>query len=338
MALPKPINPFAPLVLAERLHPQFVDLCSSPSHGEARALIADLMTRMSDPNGQLVRHFQGDAFHSRLFELACFAYLDEAGLTIDRSYAQPDFLASSRSFALSVEAVTANPPGHQAGDISLRAMQELSEAQIFEKVSREFPRRISNVLIKKLTHNYHELPQCKSKPLVFMVAPFFEAGSVFYTDDALVHLFFGAPDGRDEIEPFFERPGAEAVSAVLYCNQFTVPRFLRLGTDFAIEGAPVVFRHGTCYLADAGGDYSLTDFSYRVGSVGAPKETWADGVTLFENPYARVPLPHGALPASSFMSIRDGHVYREVRGFHSVVSFTEIRTTDDELANEHPHE
>jgi hypothetical protein len=40
---------------------------------------------MGDPNGNFVRDFQGDGFHSRVFELACFAYLEEAGLTITRS-------------------------------------------------------------------------------------------------------------------------------------------------------------------------------------------------------------------------------------------------------------
>jgi hypothetical protein len=329
MALKTQIDPFAPLVLTERLHPQFVELSRSPFHAEARGLITQLMNRMGDPNGKLIRHFQGDAFHSRLFELACFAYLEEAGLTIDRSYAQPDFLAHSKTVALAIEAVTANPPGSQALDISLRAMTELSESQIFEKVSSEFPRRICNVLLRKLTHNYHKLPQCTDKPLVFMVAPFFEPGSVFYTDDALVHLFFGAPNGVNHIEPFFARPEAVPISAVLYCNQFTVSRFMRLATDFLVEGAPVLFRHGTCYFAQTRGDYLLKDFRYRVGAVGVPKETWADGVTIFENPNALVPLPGGALPASSLVAIRDGYVYREIRGFHPVVSFTQIHGNDD---------
>jgi len=319
---------FAPVVSPHRWHPQFAELRGSALHGEARALMNALLHRMRDPNGNFVRHFQGDAFHSRLFELACFAYLEHAGLTVDRSHAQPDFLASSEDLALAIEAVTANPPGSQAADISLRQMAELSDAEILEKVSCVFPRRINSILLRKLTHNYHELPQCRDKPLVLMIAPFFEAGSVFYTDDALVHLFFGAPDGVNGIRPFFQRPEAGPVSAVLYCNQFTVTRFLRLATDFTAESAPKVFRHGTCYLA-RDDDYTLKDFRYRVGAGGTPKETWADGVTIFENPNARVPLPRNGLPGSSRVCIQDGYVYREVRGFHPVVSFIEIRSEGD---------
>jgi hypothetical protein len=40
-------------------------------------------------------------------------------------------------------------------------------------------------------------------------------------------LFFGSQNGPDEISPFFQRPVAQHVSAVLYCNP-TVPKFLWL--------------------------------------------------------------------------------------------------------------
>lgn len=316
---------FTPIVPDERQHPQFRDLMRSSCHEEARALLSELMGRMGDPNGNFIRHFQGDGFHSRLFELASFAYLEHAQLIIDRSHEQPDFLASSDGLEIAVECVTANPSTGQAADISLREMVQLSDDEVFEKVNREFPRRIAKILSRKLAHAYHELPQCRGKPLVLMIAPFFEAGSVFYTDDALFYPLFGAPEPEFEIvRPFFQRPGAETVSAILYCNQFTVPRFLRLATNFAVPDAPRVTRHGTCYLATNDYDYSLKDFSYLVGTEGTPKETWSDGVTVFENPHALLPLPRDFLPATSHVSVREGSVYREIRGFHPVVSFTQI--------------
>jgi hypothetical protein len=318
---------FSPVLSSDRMHPQFAELKGSLIHQEARALMNDLLGRMGDPNGKFIRHFQGDAFHSRLFELACFAYLESAGLTIERTFAQPDFLASGDALSMAVEAVTANPPTGQSTDISLRQMVQLSDTEILEKVTQEFPTRMGNILRKKLAHGYHELPQCQNKPLVFMVAPFFEAGSVFYTDDALMYPLFGAADpALEKVDPFFRRPNAESVSAVIYCNQFTVSRFFRLTTNFNIRDTPRVIRHGTCYRAHKNLDYSLSDFRYIVGSAGAPKESWADGVTVFENPHALVPLPRHALPCSSHISVREGHVYREVRGFHPVVSFTQIET------------
>jgi hypothetical protein len=286
---------------------------------------------MGDPNGNFVRDFQSDGFHSRLFELSSFAYLEYAKLAIDRSFEAPDFLASRDGLEIAVECVTANPPTGQATDISLREMAPLSEEEIFEKVSCEVPKRITKILIRKLAHGYHEMPQCRGKPLVLMIAPFFEAGSVFYNDDALFYPLFGAPDPEFEVvPPFFQRPDAASISAVLYCNPFTVPKFLRLAINHGAPCAPRLIRRGKCYVVRKN-DYVVEEFAYVVGSKGAPRETWGEGVTVFENPNASSPLPRDFLPASSHVSVREGYVYREVRGFHPVVSFTQIEIAPEEF-------
>lgn len=320
---------FLPIVAADRMHPQFTELYRSPVHGSARTLMNDLLGRMGDPNGRFTRDFQSDGFHSRLFELACFAYLEHAGRAIDRTHARPDFLVSAHGWSLAVEAVTSNPATGQATDISLRKMIPLSETEIFEKVIHEIPSRIGKSLHKKLRHRYHELPHCRDKPLVFMIAPFFEAGSVFYTDDSLIHLLYGAPGGANKVYPFFQREEAETVSGVLYCNQFTVSRFFRMSTEFSEVGALEVTRYGVCLRNRGSEHYSIEEFSYVIGSPNAPKETWAEGVTIFENPNARIPLPTELLPSSSRVSVRDGYLFREVNDFHPVASFTQIHAGGD---------
>lgn len=316
---------FSSIVAPERRHPQFVELHASLVHEKARTLMNALLNRMGDPNGGFVRHFQSDGFHSRVFEIACFAYLEEVGLSIDRSRERPDFLASGHGCRVAVEAVTANPPTGQATDISLRQMAPLSDDQVFDKANREFPGRIGKSLHKKLGHGYHNLDHCRNRPLVFMVAPFFEAGSGFYTDDALVYPLFGAPEGPpNAIFPFFQREEAAAVSAVLYCNQFTVSRFFRLANDFNAHDAPATIRRGTCYRRHGDDELALSRFSHSLGSPGVPKESWSEGVTIFENPRARNPLPRGVLPGTCYLSVQDGFVTREVSDFHPVVSFTQI--------------
>src|SRR5258708_37494178 len=85
---------FGAVVVDHRLHPQFRALRDSVFHADARVLMSTFYKRMGDPNGNFVDDFQADGFHSRLFELACFAYLEEAGLNPDRTHDSPDFLAS----------------------------------------------------------------------------------------------------------------------------------------------------------------------------------------------------------------------------------------------------
>lgn len=316
------------------LHPQFVSLRDSPLHADARTLITDLFHRMGDPNGKFVRHFQGDGFHSRLFEIACFAYLESAGLSANRSFEQPDFLVRGNAGEAAIEAVTANPSGEQGADISVMEMELLTDIEVIEKVGSEVPRRMRAILNRKLRHAYHELPQCIGKPLVFMVAPFFDAGSVFYTDDTLMYCLYGKPeDDRKEDDPpaLFTQPVARSISAVLYCNGFTVSKFLRMATHFDQMPELNVIRRGTYYKVNDVSDFSAAPFYFRVGFPSAPKEIWAEGVTIFENPYADVPLPLGLLPCTSRVSIRDGYVFREVFGFHPTVSSMIITGLSDSL-------
>jgi hypothetical protein len=285
-----------------------------------------IIERMGDPNGNFLRDFQKDGFHSRVFELACFAYLEEAGLVINRSHEAPDFLVSGGGFGAAIEAVTANPPTGQATDLSLREMVPLSNSEVLEKVSEEVPRRIGNSLLKKLGKDYQSLPQCQGKPLVFMIAPYFEAGSGFYSDDALFYSLLGAPEGYpDPPSPFFQREDAAAVSAVLYCNQFTVSRFLRMTTEFGKDKAPKAIRKGVCYRRHGVDSHVRMPFRHLLGSSDVPMEHWSEGVTVFENPFALAPLPPGFLPATSRVFVEDGFVSREVSDFHPVVSFMQIQ-------------
>jgi hypothetical protein len=224
--------------------------------------------------------------------------------------------------------VTANPPTGQASDISLKNLELLSQADIHDKSSRAFPARVVRSLEKKLRHRYHELAHCRGKPLVFMIAPFFEAGANFYVDEALLYALFGPPkDMPREAVPFFEREESAPVSAVLYCNQFTVSRFLRLATDFTAEGGLRGTRRGVFYREHDADTVALKEFVHELGSPDTPKESWSEGVTIFENPCADIPLPRGLLPATCRFHVKDGYVTREVGAFHPVVSFT--HTTGD---------
>ena len=312
---------FAPSVPEERLHPQFRALRSSPFHGEARALMNALYERMGKPNKTFIRHFQSDGFHSHLFEIACFAYLESAGLNPVRTHSSPDFMASRDGINLAIEVTTANPPENQGADITAIRMEELTEWEIVHKENIEFPRRIISILKKKLWSQYDKLPQCSGKPIVLMVAPFFEAGSVFYPDEALVDCIYGI---NEKTNGFFSLPNSETISAIIYCNAFTVPRFFRLATPLNATAELIAIRQGQYYAVGSDGELSILEYQYRVGSVSSPKESWSEGVTLFLNPNALIPVSQEILPNTSFFSVQDGYLVREVHGFHPLNSFMHV--------------
>ena len=309
---------FSPAVSEERFHPQFRALLNSPFHGEARAFINALYQRMGKPSKTFIHKFQTDNFHSHLFEIACFAYLESAGLKPNRNHSSPDFLASRNGLTLAIEAATANPSNNQAADISLLQMKELPDEELANKVNIEFPRRIFSILQKKLGHQYDKLPQCADSPLILMVAPFFEAGAVYYTDESLVDCLYGI---NGTTPGFFSLPAAESVSAVLYCNAFTVPRFFRLTTPLDDTAKVIATREGMYYSVESNGELVVREYQYRVGSHSSPKETWHEGVTLFLNHNARIPISKIILPCTSTFSVEDNYLVREVHGFHPMTSF-----------------
>ncbi len=83
-----------------------------------------LFDQMGDSDGHFLQEFQGIGFHARLFELACFAYLQECGYVIQRNQRSPDFLAICGSTSLALEAVTSNPPLGQGHDIAISEMAD----------------------------------------------------------------------------------------------------------------------------------------------------------------------------------------------------------------------
>jgi hypothetical protein len=327
------IDLFFPIVAEHKLHVQFRDLRNSPHHGCARNLINDVFARMGDPNGSFARHFQGEAFHSRLFEIACFAYLESAELTIDRSFPFPDFIATKEDYSVAIEVVTANPPAGTDRDISVARLPDLSEVEINQKANVEFPRRMEAILRKKLGRRYHDEPHVSGKPLVLMIAPFFEPGASFYIDESLLSSLYGPPAenlARDVgyERGFFRRDDASAVSAVLYCNSFSVSKFLRLADPLLFERELLAVRSGSCYVPHNDTENALRHFEFRVDDPTTPRETWAEGVTVFLNPMARHPLRAGVLPVSSVISVQEGYVTREVDKFHPVASSMMVTLRD----------
>lgn len=176
-----------------------------------------------------------------------------------------------------------------------------------------------SILMRKLGRKYHERRNCDGLPLVLVVAPFFEAGSTTYVDLSLLSLFYGHNKAANGSDGLFHDPEASQISGVLYTNAFTVSRFVRLATpwetaDFVAE------REGVCYQPNDPG--STFGFRYRMGAPETPRETWAEGVTLFLNPNAINPLGEGTLPCSCLYACDDTGVYRIISGFHPLSSGT----------------
>jgi hypothetical protein len=252
----------------------------------------EIFERMGDTDGNFVDDFQGPGFHSRLFELACFAYFESTGWTVRRGKPSPDFLVTKGAGVLAVEAVTSNPRMGRETDIAVNLIPHPSTEDMGGKCNEELPIRLGSALYSKVQRRYWERPECRGLPFILFVGAFHEAGSTTYVDESVARYLFGADryldwtvrNGvfvreapvsshslGDKTIPsnFFATENAEHVSAVLWCNQFTISRFLRID--------------------------------------------------------AEVPLADGAIASTSTFEVRDGRTVRTVHGFHPVLATTHLR-------------
>lgn len=301
----------------------------------------EIFLRMGDADGNFIDDFQGPGFHSRLFELASYAYLEEIGGVIERSQRSPDFIVARGSTRVAVESVTLNPAQGRSTDISLRRLPNPRTEDILAKVDNELPIRLRDTLARKLEHRYWDKPACRGMPFVLLVGPFHEPGCTTYVDESVARYLYGTesyPDwvsrngilvrqapvkdhsfrGRTIPSNFFATEATEGVSAIVWCNQFTVPRFFRIAAQ--VEGLPA----GVVGLVEGeratGDSRCFEPFRYRLGERHTRPEHWSRGVTIFKNPSARLQLPEGFLPCTSSFEMHGGRMVRNVNGFHPLTS------------------
>lgn len=309
-------------VSPDREHPNFRALRLSPYHDAARALMDGLFTRMGDPNGGFSRDFQSEGFYARLTELAWFAYLEEANAEIDRGADGPDFLVSVSGHRVALEVTTANPRDGDDRDISVQKIEHLSPDEIIQRTTHDFPSKILSSIRKKMNKGYSSLSQCQGRSIVIAIAPFNEPGSVAFIDELLVEAIYPIqpPHGRAFTKtPAFANEDSAHIAAIVFCNQMTVPRFLRIAHQNSSEKPLSGTRSGMAMRSISEDNWEAGPYRYRLDA-GGHEERWSEGVTIFHNPFSCNPLPIGVLPCTSYFHCPDGGLKREVGDFHPLQS------------------
>lgn len=291
-------------------------------------MLRDIQQHFDDPDGNFAEQFQTTGFDSRTFELFLFAMFRESGHAIDRSHRRPDFMISRDGITAAVEAVTASPPSNAGMQQYLALPRDLNPCEREEYLKHSIPIRLGSPLYTKLNAKYWDEPHVTGKPLVIAIEDFHEAGSLATSSTPLARYLFGQEqrwyhdaDGKliitehcldvheNEVKQipsgFFNLPGAENVSAVLFTNTGTIPKFLRMGHQGQYRDAGLnVLRMGTCYRHDPNATRPAP-FMYEVGDPEA-METWRQGTVLIKNPRALRPLPDEWLGAGIEEELIDG--------------------------------
>ncbi|MCK4546543.1 MAG: glycosaminoglycan attachment protein [Candidatus Eisenbacteria sp.] len=335
---------FTPIVLEANLHPSFQVLRTSRLFAPARGTMREVFDTFDDVDGNFVEQFQTSGFNARVWELYLHACLSSSGFNVVRLAARPDFVAAKDDSEICVEAVTANPTQGEEAESPTASGEEIEHA-VLHKQQNLLPIKLGSALYSKLQKRYWELDHVRGKPIVFAIENFSEAGSLIFSDSALMTYLYGYrhewehdSQGNLTVKPrrvethvhgeksvpsgFFFEPEGENISAVMFSNSGTVTKFGRMGQlgRHRCDSIRMV-RVGTCYNPDPNAVAPMI-FEYEIGDPDFP-ETWGQGLSICLNPKALNPLEAKELfPDAAVHEMDGGMIYSRVPDFHPFSSRT----------------
>ena len=300
------------------------------------AIFADF----NDVDRTFVKMFQTTGFSPRVFELAVFAYLEEQHLEIDRTHAAPDYVVrGDHPVAIEVStampADSAPPPGTAGFSWLPDDLPADDKAFVFQ---------MRKVLYAKLNKRdaqgraYWEKPHVQGMPFVIAVGAFhndhaqlhpmgligqylYGQRAVFGTDAdgnrTITHELIEEHESNGRIMPsgLFRQPEAANLAGVLFSNAHTAAMFNRIGVERGYGSSEVAMcRVGTHYNPDPHAVEPLK-FGYVVGDrPPGERETFAEGLHLFLNPWATTPLSPAALPNLTYHELENGAIMANYSG------------------------
>jgi hypothetical protein len=343
-----------------KLHPYFELVLNDPGHMPARAALQEIGPWLAPSDPHFVKEFQTTAFDQRIWELYLWAAFRELGFDVTQPEA-PDFSCSAPGIAFNVEATAVSPS--QSGPLANHPNPKTPEEYV-EFLRNYMPMKFGSSLMSKLHKTnalgepYWDREDTRNKPFIIAVADFHksggkeEIGSMTYSHGALWPYLYGqrvifepaggggtwraikgdrhAYGGKSIPTGFFDQPGAENISAVLFSNAGTLPKFNRMGLRAGFVPQDYIFyRHGLRY--DPSPDaYTGTAFSDNV--LGEDYvEYWSDEIQIFHNPNARNPLSPDLFAGVTQYYFHNGDLYSRVPPNSVIESITTvIRLVGDE--------
>ena len=342
------------------LHPSFQFLKTSPRNKSTRRLMNDAFAGFVEKDGNFVEQFQTTGFNTRTFELYVSELLHSGGFVFEGKEPQPDFCVVKNGVRLAIECTTANPT--DAGKGELHVYQPVNEKDrdpdgIRARQENEVPIRVAGALRSKMLHRvnrkkdpkaYWELPHVAGAPFVLAVQTFHEHGSLGFSNAGIIRYLYGleqrpswdeagnliiksfpvlehAYNGRTIPSGFFNQPGSENISAVLWTNAGTVAKFTRMALAGPYPDEDVTaLRAGVMFDFDPNAHAPLP-FAYIVGDPETPVETWGQEANLFHNPTAKYPIANGLFETVTDSRVVDGQYSDLIKGnFSPIMSMSMV--------------
>lgn len=334
-----------------KLHPYFRELLERPGREPARAVVREIGPWLAPSDPHFVEEFQLRQFDQRLWELYLWAAFRELGFDVIQMEA-PDFRCRAPGIEFTVEATTVGPS--QTGVLAAHPNPRTAE-EMKRFLEDYMPMKFGSSLMSKINKrdaqgkHYWEREDTAGKPFVIAVADFHkraeqdQLGSMTFTHSALWPYLYGQRvewemvDGQLIVRSFknpshsfgeksvpsgfFDQPGAENVSAVIFSNAGTIAKFDRMGVVAGFAAADHTYlRIGYRYNPDPNATQGIP-FSENVADP-SYVEGWSDELQIFHNPNARVPLSHAWLTGLAQFYFSEGKQFSLIPHHHVWSSMT----------------
>ncbi|HEU4691582.1 MAG TPA: hypothetical protein VFS23_24635 [Vicinamibacterales bacterium] len=316
---------FAPVTDAARRHQHFEHLTTGDGYSPALGIIRELMHYFDDADGNFVEQFQTTAFDARLWELYLYALFTELGYGLDKTHPAPDFHCVGLLGDFFVEATTVNP-SDEVPTVDLENENAYYDGYV--------PRKFGSALFSKIKKKYWELPHVSASPLVLAVQDFHAPGSMVWSNTGLVQYLYGIRqevstdangkptivteriehhvwNGKELPSNFFAQPDSEHISAVIANPSGTLSKFNRMGFLAGFGRRPLgIVRGGFAYQ----GELWPTKFAAQVHEPDY-RESWIQGLSVYHNPNAKIPLPETTFPGAAHHISRGNKIVAHIPTF-----------------------
>ncbi|PIP96612.1 MAG: hypothetical protein COW00_02900 [Bdellovibrio sp. CG12_big_fil_rev_8_21_14_0_65_39_13] len=331
---------YKPRVDKKKQHQNYTALISNPDFSPAKEIIKEIAVSFEDCDGNFFEQFQSNGFNARLWELFLYALFNESRFLIERKYDAPDFILThfETGLPIAVEAVTVNKSLKNTDPESPKDHEK-------KELLKDFiPIKFGSPLFTKLKKEYWKKDHVKDMPIILAIHDYLYEDSMTWTRTGLERYLYGYEydhhfdesgelkiipkkinnhswEGKTILSGFFDLPGAENISAVLFTNTATIPKFNRMG--FLAEFGDIdtqMLRIGEYYDHDSNAVIPK-EFSVPI-ELGKYSEEWAEGVMLYHNPNANIKIPFEFFDKFSHSVVLDGEWLAKLREFTPLSSKT----------------
>lgn len=283
----------------------------------ARRVIDSIPQEFIDKDGNFRKQFQTTEFNQRLWELFLYKLFNDTGFQIvDSEHEYPDFEIDKNGQKLFVEAVSTNPTDNDSiSPLLLKGLKSnllaSLKAFISNQLLNQYSLKISNALYSKLQKEYWTNKWVEGSPLIIAINAFHNPYTSMIPDAKIIEYLYKKKlkiktDSRgnqkseysqiDDIEfnkrikpsGFFELPNSKNISAVIFNNERPIWKFNRMGYLDTDSESSLMARYGFQYDSSPG-VLKSKEYNYIVKRVNHIEE-WKEGVSVFHNPNAKVPL------------------------------------------------